>query len=332
MMAFAAELRASGQFSNISVTVEGVTLKLHMFPLLARSKYFQSLVSSKMADSTSVTLHDLPGGLETMNLVADFCYDIDIVPRIGCENVGALVCAASYLQMTGTNNLLEVARKTLESLARKSALDCLQILKRCCAMPIRAEFEGVVELCASRLADHYFWEILLDEEVSILKELPLKWMPGLLANMRYLSSRPLIDILMAVITWPPAAEERLLELTDASKVKSRSSSLCSLYDTDVDDQLKCTTVFDAVLEHLPLPCYDDPVLSSMRRWSCKALLFSSQHKLRSYNKLLKLCSFMESSLTVDECKDFPPDLMKVLIQTVAVTKGVVLMSEKRFAL
>ena len=329
-MAFAAELRASGRFSNISVTVEEVTLKLHLFPLLARSKYFQSLVSSEMADSTSVTLHDLPGGLETMDLVADFCYDIDIAPRVGCENVGALVCAASYLQMTGTNNLLEVAHETLERLSKESALNCLEILKGCCTMAIRAEseLEGLVELCTSSLAD--YWNrrsrsslSISDKEASVLQELPLKWMPGLLAMINQAtyststnSSKIVMAVIMTVVTWSPADEEHLLELTDAPKVKTRSSLPRSPRDTDVstlDDQLNCTTVFDALAEHISSPSCNSlftAIPSSTRRWFCKALLFSSQHKLKSYSKLLQHCSSLQSHLTVEECKEFSPDLMR----------------------
>ncbi|XP_065835164.1 uncharacterized protein [Oscarella lobularis] len=326
-MAFAAELRASGRFSNISVTVEEVTLKLHLFPLLARSKYFQSLVSSEMADSTSVTLHDLPGGLETMDLVADFCYDIDIAPRVGCENVGALVCAASYLQMIGTNNLLDVAHETLERLSKESALNCLEILKGCCTMAIQAEseLEGLVELCTSSLAD--YWNrrsrsslSISDKEASVLPELPLKWMPGLLTKINQAtstcSSKIVMAVIMAVVTWPPADEEHLLELTDAPKVKTRSSLPRSTCDTDVstlDDQLNCTTVFDALAEHISSPSYNSlftTIPSSTRRWFCKALLFSNQHKLKSYSKLLQHCSSLQSHLTVEECKEFSPDLMR----------------------
>ncbi|XP_065835165.1 uncharacterized protein [Oscarella lobularis] len=315
-MAFAAELRASGRFSNISVTVEEVTLKLHMFPLLARSKYFQSLVSSEMADSTSVTLHDLPGRLKTMDLVADFCYDIDITSEVGCENVGALVCAASYLQMIGTNNLLDVARKTLERLVKESALNCLEILKGCCTMAIRAEseLEGLVELCTSPLANHWNRRSSIsDKEASILQELPLKWMPSLLAKMHQRNIMSLA-VITAIITWQPADEERLLELTDAPKIETESGSLRSLCDTDLpvlDNQSNYTTVFDAVIEHISLPSFTfASIPSPKRRWFCNALLFSSQHKLRSFSKLLQHCSSLQSYLTVDECEEFPPDLMK----------------------
>eukprot|EP00118_Oscarella_pearsei_P024643 m.306498 g.306498 ORF g.306498 m.306498 type:complete len:165 (+) comp41301_c0_seq1:125-619(+) len=120
-MAFV-DLRKTSECSDICVTVEGHSLKLHQFPLFARSDYFKALIRSKLDDANSVVLESLPGGLEVMNLVADFCYEIDISSKIHCKNVGPLICGASYLQMVGSNNLLEQAQKKLRLLSIVSRL------------------------------------------------------------------------------------------------------------------------------------------------------------------------------------------------------------------
>ena len=316
--AFAKELRATGDFSDISVTVEGETLNLHKFPLLATSKYFQGLVSSKMADSCSVTLDGLPGGLETMRLVANFSYNISIEQKMTCENVGPLICAASYLQMTGENNLLDVASKTFDSLRKKGALNCLQILKGCCRTAVNAESEGIVEQCATSLS--YNWTrpqfTISNEEVAILQELPLRWMPTLLAKMKQNKSNPEVDakVIAAAIRWAQA-DQRLLEPYNAKGSENETFSEC---------KSEIETVFDAIVRYIPHPLLlncdgkwkvgkrglSSRFPSSMCHWYCKALIFASERKLTSYSKLRQYCSSLQSYLTVEHCKDFPPDLMR----------------------
>lgn len=43
-------------------------------------------------------LSELPGNADTFDMIADFCYGIDI--KLSVSNVAALRCAAEYLQMT----------------------------------------------------------------------------------------------------------------------------------------------------------------------------------------------------------------------------------------
>ena len=314
-MAFA-KLRASGEYSDISVTVEGETLHLHKFPLVARSEYFQGLINSKMADSCSVTLHDFPGGLETMTLVADFSYNIDIKPKISCENVGPLICAASYLQMTDADNLLHVAKKIFDNLSFRNALNCLQILKGCCNAPANAEAEGIVEQCATTLSSHWTKSsnMISKKEGAILQQLSLRWMPTLLEKLKQNRSHPKVNaiVIMAVVSWSQAKNKKLLESYSAIERDAVDSACKEVATTDL-------TVFDAIVKYIPHPSSLEGLQKvilhseyppSRCLWYCKALLFSSQHKLTSYSKLLQCCSFLESSLTVEHCKDFPPDLMK----------------------
>ena len=343
-MAFAAELRASCEFSNISVSVEGEKFNLHLFPLLARSKYFQGLVrSSNKGESPAVTLVDLPGGVKAMELVADFCYDINIAPRINCENVGPLICAASYLQMIGKNNLMDVASEKLRDLINESALNCLESLKGCCDTAANAESEGIIEQCTAALARHWTkirWEFntISYKEITLLPDLPLKWMPILLSKMKQSKSNPKVsaEVVMTVVSWK--ADERLLEsFNDKRVLESFIETEVESTDLREDDgretaiadlQPRLASVFDAVIEYIPHPSLlerelekdfsfvmqnwaDKPLLPfGTRLWYCKALHFADQYELISYSKLLQCCSFLQSSLTVDQCKTFPPDLMK----------------------
>ncbi|XP_065835217.1 uncharacterized protein [Oscarella lobularis] len=321
-MAFA-KLRATGELSDISVTVEGETLRLHKFPLVARSEYFKGLINSKMADSSSVTLHDFPGGLETMSLVADFSYNIDIKPKISCENVGPLICAASYLQMTDADNLLDVAKKIFNHLSSRNALNCLQILKGCGNAPANAEAEGIVEECVTTLSSHWtksgFTSNMISmNETAILQQLPLKWMPTLLEKLKQNRSHPEVKakVIMAAVSWSQANDKELLESYTVVESDAVDSECKDAATTDL------ITVFDAIVKHIPHPSslestgvqrvvLHSEYPPSRCLWYCKALLFASQHKLLiSCSNLLQCCSFLESCLTVDHCKDFPPDLME----------------------
>ncbi|XP_065835220.1 uncharacterized protein [Oscarella lobularis] len=359
-MAFT-ELRATGEFSDISVTVQGETLNLHKFPLLARSKYFHGLVSSKMTDSNAVTLDGLPGGLETMTLAADFCYNIDIRPKITSENVGPLMCAASYLLMTGPDNLLDIASSTLKHLTQENSLNCLRILKGCCNTATSAESEEIIDQCAKALIDYHWKKARLltsEDERALLQELPLKWILILLDYMKEMESSPIMesDVIMTVVRWSEA-DERLLELikseTDVKLVATpdlaseesleeeratiemvpRNSACEETIVSSEEVQEEATTadiemvsslpeagdttfnvVFDALAERLPHPSLVESgphrISASTCLWYCQALLFACHHELRSYDKLLQCCSFLQSRLTVDHCKDFSPDLIK----------------------
>ncbi|XP_065835738.1 uncharacterized protein [Oscarella lobularis] len=344
-MAFT-ELRATGEFSDISVTVQGETLKLHKFPLLARSKYFHGLVSSNMTDSNAVTLDGLPGGLETMRLAADFCYNIDIRPNITSENVGPLMCAASYLLMTGPDNLLDVASSTLERLTRENSLNCLRILKGCCNTATSAESEEIINQCAKALIDYHWKKARLlasEDERALLQELPLKWILILLDYMKETESSPIMesDVIMTVVRWSEA-DERLLELieseTDVKLVttpdlaseesleEERATIEMVPRDSACEETIEMVSslaeegdttfnvVFDALAERLPHPSLVESgphrISASTCLWYCQALLFACHHELRSYDKLLQCCSFLQSRLSVDHCKDFSPDLIK----------------------
>ena len=76
-----------------------------------------------MSDANHVPLHDLPGGEETMELVADFCYDLPVKDRLTVKNIGHVMCALHYLQM---KSFTSECLSKLNQIAGESLVNCCQ--------------------------------------------------------------------------------------------------------------------------------------------------------------------------------------------------------------
>ncbi|GJR09451.1 BTB/POZ domain-containing protein [Tanacetum coccineum] len=64
--------------SDITIEVNGVTFALHKFPLVSRCSRIRKLVSDHRDNAISkVELLSLPGGVETFEQAAKFCYGIN---------------------------------------------------------------------------------------------------------------------------------------------------------------------------------------------------------------------------------------------------------------
>ena len=124
------ELRSSGEFSDLTVQVGDRQLHLHRFPLVARSNYFRGLLRSGMSDTNCVRLDFLPGGYEAMELIADFCYGLPMRDKLTTANIGHVMCASSYLQMSGTDNLSELSEAKLRELTT-NVRNCFKVLVSC---------------------------------------------------------------------------------------------------------------------------------------------------------------------------------------------------------
>ncbi|XP_042408932.1 BTB/POZ domain-containing protein NPY1-like isoform X1 [Zingiber officinale] len=84
--------------TDIIVHVDEVRFYLHKFPLLAKCNRLQQLVLEVVEDrSDEIILHDFPGGPDTFELCAKFCYGITVT--LNAHNVVAARCAAEYLEM-----------------------------------------------------------------------------------------------------------------------------------------------------------------------------------------------------------------------------------------
>lgn len=74
------KFRQSGELSDITVVVNGKDFNLHRFPLFVRSDYFASLAKGGdgTGGSSKLVIDDFPGGEQTFDLVANFCYNMKI--------------------------------------------------------------------------------------------------------------------------------------------------------------------------------------------------------------------------------------------------------------
>ncbi|CAH1417254.1 unnamed protein product [Lactuca virosa] len=87
--------------SDLVVQVNGTRYLLHKFPLLSKCLRLQRLCSESPESSSQhqiIQLPEFPGGTESFELCAKFCYGITIT--LSAYNIVAARCASEYLQMT----------------------------------------------------------------------------------------------------------------------------------------------------------------------------------------------------------------------------------------
>ena len=180
------QFRDTGELSDISVTVSGKTFKLHKFPLYIRSEYFKELFQGG-DHGGSVELKDFPGGADIFNLVADFCYNIDV--DITRDNVCQLRCAAEYLQMKSPGNLADRADRCLDDFLASSRLnrsvnDITDLMVKSFELNDISEQAGVIDRCNGALVESWlkpsskFTSLSKSQEnqnLDQLSHLPLNW-------------------------------------------------------------------------------------------------------------------------------------------------------------
>ncbi|PWA67779.1 BTB/POZ-like protein [Artemisia annua] len=101
-----------------------------------------------------VIFHDFPGGPETFELVSRFCYkdgDININPYTAPR----LFCAAHYMEMnetiSGSHNLLEQTKKSIEEIKFWSWAELLSALKNCQDLVPISSSTGILQKCMDSL-------------------------------------------------------------------------------------------------------------------------------------------------------------------------------------
>ncbi|KAL6511120.1 hypothetical protein OROGR_022244 [Orobanche gracilis] len=119
--------------SDITIEVDGCTFSLHKFPLVSRSGRIRKLVAENRESGISkIELLGLPGGPESFELAAQFCYGVNF--EITASNVARLYCISDYLEMTeeySKNNLLSPAEEYLETVVCKNLEMSVQVLRHC---------------------------------------------------------------------------------------------------------------------------------------------------------------------------------------------------------
>ena len=91
---------STGELSDVVVVVNEKEFKLHKFPLYIKSDFFRTQARS---DNDRIELVDFPGGPDTFQAVAEYCYNVHV--DVSTDNVIRLRCAAEFLQMMGDDNL-----------------------------------------------------------------------------------------------------------------------------------------------------------------------------------------------------------------------------------
>ncbi|KAE9460778.1 hypothetical protein C3L33_07309, partial [Rhododendron williamsianum] len=121
--------------SDIKIQVSGGTFALHKFPLVSCCGRIRKLVAGHRDSDISrieIELVGLPGGAETFELAAKYCYGVNF--EITSANVAQLCCVSDYLEMTeefSKNNLCSRAEEYLDSIVCKSLEMCVEVLQQC---------------------------------------------------------------------------------------------------------------------------------------------------------------------------------------------------------
>ncbi|GER28140.1 phototropic-responsive NPH3 family protein [Striga asiatica] len=135
--------------TDVIVVVGEANFSLHKFMLVAKSNHIRKLIlDSKEPDLAKVNLSDIPGGTETFEKAAKFCYGVNF--EITVHNVAALRCAAEYLQMTDKycdNNLAGRTDDFLSQVALTTLSGALVVLKSCEDLLPMAEDLRIVQKC-----------------------------------------------------------------------------------------------------------------------------------------------------------------------------------------
>ncbi|PSR94915.1 BTB/POZ domain-containing protein [Actinidia chinensis var. chinensis] len=119
--------------SDITIEVNGGIFALHKFPLVSRSGRIRKLVADYRDSNISrIELVSLPGGAESFELAAKFCYGVNF--EITSANVAQLCCVSEYLELTeefSKNNLSSRAEEYLDSIVCKNLEMCVDVLQQC---------------------------------------------------------------------------------------------------------------------------------------------------------------------------------------------------------
>eukprot|EP00252_Welwitschia_mirabilis_P009973 TRINITY_DN2296_c0_g1_i5.p1 TRINITY_DN2296_c0_g1~~TRINITY_DN2296_c0_g1_i5.p1 ORF type:complete len:557 (-),score=115.81 TRINITY_DN2296_c0_g1_i5:348-2018(-) len=126
---------------------------MHKFPLVSKCGYIHKLVAEGQgADNSILDLHDIPGGAESFELAAKFCYGINF--EITTRNVAMLRCAAEYLGMTeeyADGNLIARTEVFLAEVALKTLTSAVTVLQSCEVLLPVAEELNIVSSCVETI-------------------------------------------------------------------------------------------------------------------------------------------------------------------------------------
>ncbi|CAH9084640.1 unnamed protein product [Cuscuta epithymum] len=140
--------------SDLLVQIGDASFHLHKYPLLSRSGKMNRLIyESRDTDLSKITLDELPGGPESFELAAKFCYGIAV--DLTATNISGLRCTAEYLEMTEDleeGNLIFKTEAFLSYVVLSSWRDSIVVLKSCEKLSPWAENLQIVRRCSESIA------------------------------------------------------------------------------------------------------------------------------------------------------------------------------------
>ncbi|CAA3023741.1 BTB POZ domain-containing At3g08570 [Olea europaea subsp. europaea] len=139
---------------DITIVVNGESFLLHKFPLVSLSGKIRKLVAdAKDSTLSKLELSNLPGGPQTFELAAKFCYGMNF--EITTANVAQLRCTAEYLEMTEyyrEENLISRTESYLNEVVCQSIEKSVEVLSICENLLPISEEVGIPEICIDAIA------------------------------------------------------------------------------------------------------------------------------------------------------------------------------------
>ncbi|XP_020218115.1 BTB/POZ domain-containing protein At5g66560 isoform X2 [Cajanus cajan] len=175
----------TGLPSDIVVEVNDMNFHLHKFPLMSNSRKLHRLITEQEANHSSAAIPeeeeeakhchlafaDFPGGSETFELAAKFCFGVKI--HLSSSNVAPLRCAGEFLEMTeehSEENLISKTESFLSQSVLNSAKDSIIALKSCERLMPLAETLGITRRCVDSIVSEALFRWPVSDSASTLLE------------------------------------------------------------------------------------------------------------------------------------------------------------------
>ncbi|KAF8409774.1 hypothetical protein HHK36_005853 [Tetracentron sinense] len=141
--------------SDLIIQINNIKYLLHKFSLLPKCGLLQRLcINSGDPSNGQIELHDIPGGKESFELCAKFCYGITI--NLSAQNFVPAFCAAKFLRMTESNekgNLVLKLEAFFNSCILEGWKDSIVTLQTTGKLPEWSENLGVIRRCTDSVVE-----------------------------------------------------------------------------------------------------------------------------------------------------------------------------------
>lgn len=141
--------------NDLVVEIEDASFHIHKYPLVSRCGQLNRMLHDFRSDTDKdhIRLDDIPGGAESFELAAKFCYGVAV--DLNSSNISGLRCTAEYLEMTEDleeGNLIFKTEAFLSYVVLSSWRDSIIVLKSCEELTPWAENLQIVRRCSESIA------------------------------------------------------------------------------------------------------------------------------------------------------------------------------------